>query len=361
MTNKNWYVIGLMSGTSLDGVDLVYVKIDLNKGYHFEIFKTKTINYSEKWKIELQEAFGYSGEKLTKINADYGNFLGDLVNEFIDENEIEKLDFIASHGHTIFHNPEQGYTLQIGSGAHLSARCGKKVICDFRSQDVALNGQGAPLVPIGDQLMFSNYETCLNLGGFANISFDDGIHRIAYDICPVNIVMNYFTRLEGMEYDPEGSIASKGKVHEALLSRLNGLDFYAEQKPKSLGFEFVEEKVLPLILSFNLDLKDILRTWVEHCAYQISLELSSIRIQLEMAEIRCLTTGGGAYNNFLISRIMDISEVDLVIPGEEIIDFKEALIFALLGVLKDSGEVNCLKSVTGADCDHSSGVIYTIL
>ena len=179
MVDKIWHVIGMMSGTSLDGVDLAYVKISRKRAYHFEILKTKSIDYSEIWKNRLTNAFSYSGEKLTKINVDYGLFLGELAGEFIDENNIDNLDFIASHGHTIFHDPAKNYTLQIGSGAHLASKSGVKVICDFRVQDVALGGQGAPLVPIGDQLLFSEYDFCLNIGGFANVSFDANEERIA--------------------------------------------------------------------------------------------------------------------------------------------------------------------------------------
>jgi len=358
MTNKNWHVIGLMSGTSLDGVDLVYVKFNLNQGYTFEVLKKKSVIYSELWKNKLQEAFGYSGEKLTKIDCDYGNFLGDLVLSFIAENEIEKLDFIASHGHTIYHRPEQGFTLQIGSGAHLSAKCNCKVICDFRTQDVALGGQGAPLVPIGDLLLFKAYDFCLNLGGFANISYQDEELRIAYDICPTNIVLNHYTRKIGMEYDNKGIMASKGAVDADLLSALDQLPFYDQDQPKSLGYEFVVDVVLPIIDRFPISTEDILRTYVEHVASQIATVINNVVENKEKNNTRVLVTGGGAFNTFMIDRISSLTESEIVIPSSEIIEFKEAIIFAFLGVLKDMGESNCLKSVTGAYRDHSSGVIY---
>jgi anhydro-N-acetylmuramic acid kinase len=360
MATKTWRVIGLMSGTSLDGVDLAYVKITLNRGYHFEIFKTKSVEYSELWKNKLNAAFSYSGEKLVKLDVDYGNYLGDLVCDFTADNGIEKLDFIASHGHTIFHDPDRGYTLQIGSGSHLSARTGKKVICDFRDQDVALGGQGAPLVPIGDQLLFSEYDLCLNLGGFANISYDNGPGRIAYDICPVNIVLNYYTRKIGLEFDDRGKLASGGRVNSRLLDRLNSLEFYKEDKPKSLGYEFLDKTILPLLEEFDLSMEDVLRTFVEHSAFQISKEINQIASVLNKEKATTLITGGGAYNDFLIKRIRELSTGDIVLPSREIIDYKEALIFALLGVLRDQGEVNCLKSVTGASKDHSSGVVYEV-
>lgn len=360
MMSKNWYVIGLMSGTSLDGVDLAYVKIWRNKGYHFEILETKSVNYSEKWKNKLEDAFRYSGEKLTKLDADYGMFLGELTNDFIVENQIENLDFIASHGHTIFHDPMQHYTLQIGSGAHLAEKVGKKVICDFRVQDVALGGQGAPLVPIGDHLLFSEFDFCLNIGGFANVSFDSGIERKAYDICPTNIVLNHYTRLHGLEYDDKGGIASGGNIHHPLLYRLNALPFYEQQEPKSLGYEYVVDTVLPIIGEFDLTLQDLLRTFVEHIAIQISSSINEVSASFDKESSKLLITGGGAFNDFMIERITKLTNASIVIPSTEIIEFKEAMLFAFLGVLKDQEEVNCLKSVTGAKMDHSSGIIYNI-
>lgn len=360
MENKNWHVIGLMSGTSLDGVDLVYVKIHRNKGYDFEILKTKSVHYSELWKKKLKDAFAFSGEKLTKIDADYGVFLGELVGDFMTEFDIKKVDFLASHGHTIFHDPSQNYTLQIGSGAHLAAKTHLKVICDFRTQDVALGGQGAPLVPIGDQLLFSDYDFCLNIGGFANVSFQNGSERAAYDICPTNIVLNHFTRLDGMEYDEGGKLAATGKVDQSLLIELNALSFYQLARPKSLGYEFVVEFVLPIIEKYSLSLEDVLCTFIEHIAMQISDEINKASKTLNTEKGRMLITGGGAFNKYMIQRIADLAQVEVVIPSREIIEFKEALIFAFLGVLKDQKEVNCLSSVTGAEHDHSSGVIYSI-
>ena len=360
MMNKNWHVIGIMSGTSLDGVDLAYVKISRNRAYDFEILQTKSINYSEIWKNKLQKAFSYSGEKLTKIDAEYGIYLGELVMDFLAENDIEKLDFIASHGHTIFHNPEQNYTLQIGSGAHLSATTGKKVICDFRTQDVALGGQGAPLVPIGDQVLFSNYDFCLNIGGFANVSYDNWADRIAYDICPANIVLNLFTRLEGFDYDDKGRMASKGTVNKQLLEKLDALEFYTQEQPKSLGYEYVVDMILPIFAEFDLTFEDRLRTFVEHIATQIASCINEAATNFDEEELTVLITGGGAFNDFMIQRIKDLTNAQIVIPSRDIIDFKEALLFAFLGVLKDQEEVNCLKSVTGACRDHSSGVIYSV-
>ena len=358
MTNKIWHAIGLMSGTSLDGVDLAYVKFTQNNGYDFEILETESVQYSEKWKKKLISAFSENGENLTWLNAEYGLFLGQCVNEFRARYNIGKIDFVASHGHTIFHRPERGYTLQIGDGGILAAETGLKVICDFRSQDVAFGGQGAPLVPIGDELLFPAYDFCLNLGGFANVSYHDGDERKAFDICPANIVLNEYTRKAGFEYDDRGRMAAEGKLNEDLLGSLNELPFYALQHPKSLGYEFVVETVLPLIDNFGLDLKDVLQTFVEHAAVQISMVIEGVCKNLKKEKANLLVTGGGAFNDYFIERLEHHCVAEVSIPEREIIEFKEALIFAFLGLLKEQGEVNCLKSVTGARKDHSSGLVY---
>lgn len=357
MKNKNWYVIGVMSGTSLDGVDLVFVKFNRDKGYTFEILQKEAFKYSEKWKNRLQDAFHLSGEKLTKLNVDYGQFLGELIQKFWLKNTIDEVDFIASHGHTIFHQPEQKFTLQIGSGAVISAITNCKVICDFRVQDVALGGQGAPLVPIGDQLLFGAYDYCLNLGGFANISFQNKTRREAFDICPVNIVMNHYCRKIGLEYDDKGKIAATGEIQQDLLNELNQLAFYKDDKPKSLGYEFIVEKVLPMIDLYDLPEKDILRTFVEHVGVQIAAVIER-NTPKSNRNSTLFITGGGAFNSFLIKRLASLTTCKVMVPDADIINFKEAIIFAFLGVLKDQNEVNCLKSVTGAKRDHSSGVIF---
>jgi len=354
MKNTTKYIIGVMSGTSLDGLDIVYVKINAAENYSFEIVKAETIFYSNEWKSTLKEGFHLSGEKLVKLDADYGIYLGKTLLNFIEENNIEKLDFIASHGHTIFHNPEKKYTLQIGNGPYITSITGIKTICDFRAQDVALGGQGAPLVPIGDELLFSKYDYCLNLGGFSNISFNKNQQRIAFDICPVNIVLNHYVSGLNLEYDDKGAMASEGNIDNNLLKSLNSLPFYNDAKPKSLGYEFVVETIFPMIENHNLSIKDVLRTFVEHIAIQISKKIDSD------SKKTMLITGGGAFNTFLMARLQSYTDTKLIIPEETIINYKEALVFGLLGLLKDEGKNNCLKSVTGASKDHSSGVVFEI-
>ncbi len=344
------YVIGLMSGTSLDGLDLAYIKFNLNNLRNFKIITAETIAYDTKWHKALKDAYKMSAVELARLDAQYGIYLGEQINHFIKRYHIDRVDLIASHGQTVFHRPESGYTTQIGNGAHINAVTGIKTVCDFRTQDVALGGQGAPLVPTGDRYLFGQYDYCLNIGGFANISFEENNKRLAYDICPANIVLNHYVAKTGLPYDDKGQIAESGKIHTALLDALNNLDFYQSGKPKSLGWEFVTEKILPLIDSYNLEIKDILKTYVEHIAIQIA--------KIPKKDTRMLVTGGGAHNEYLISRIKKHSDSKIVIPGKTLIDYKEALIFGLLGLLKELGKINVFSSVTGSSIDHSSGVIF---
>ncbi len=352
MKKSTKYCIGVMSGTSLDGLDIAYIKFDFETSFHFKIINAVTIPYDSNWKKALKNGFHLSGEALTKLDADYGIYLGDTLKKFITENNIENLDFIASHGHTIYHNPSESYTLQIGNGPYINTITGIKTICDFRTQDVALGGQGAPLVPIGDALLFSEYDYCLNLGGFSNISISLNKQRIAFDICPVNIVLNHYVNSLNIEFDNNGEIASNGSIDLHLLNELNALPFYNATKPKSLGYEFVLETIFPIIDSYKLEIKDILRTFVEHIAQQIAKKIDS------NASKNMLITGGGAYNIFLIERLKSYTKTELIIPKKMLIDYKEALVFGLLGYLKNEDKNNCLKSVTGACKDHSSGIIY---
>lgn len=339
-----------MSGTSLDGIDIVYATYSFDEKWKFNIHNTITFPYSERWKKMLSDLPKESLEFLHNFDEDYSAFLADQIRIFIDANKIVDIDFIASHGHTALHQPENKLTYQIGNRQILANILNQKVICDFRVQDVEYGGQGAPLVPIGDRLLFGEYDFCLNLGGFANISFETNSNRIAYDICPVNIVLNHYVSQLNLEYDDKGGLASKGITNEELLTQLNKLEFYKAEPPKSLGLEWVKANIIPLIDGINLQTEDILRTFVEHIAVQISKTISE-------KDKSVLVTGGGAYNDFLIRRIIDLSKADIVIPTKEIIEFKEALVFGLLGILKDRNEVNCLKSVTGANKNHSSGKI----
>jgi anhydro-N-acetylmuramic acid kinase len=303
--------------------------------------------------LQLKTAVNFSKEALATLNTKYTLLLGSIISKFIDSHHLQNLDAVCSHGHTILHQPQNGFTLQIGNLPEIAAICNQTVVCDFRVQDVQLGGQGAPLVPIGDRLLFSAYDYCLNLGGFSNVSFEVNKKRMAFDISPVNTVLNFYANQLGLDYDDRGKISRSGTVNEALLTQLNALPFYQKPFPKSLGFEFVQETILPIIESNPITVEDKLRTFTEHIALQIALALPSKKGKV-------LLTGGGAYNNFLIERIQEqVPKMEIIIPEHKLLEFKEALIFGLLGILKLRNDVNALSSVTGAKHDHSSGVIYT--
>jgi anhydro-N-acetylmuramic acid kinase len=350
----DYNVIGVMSGTSLDGIDLVYTTfyLDAKSKWSFNIVYSETVAYKKYWRLKLSNLVGCSADQLESIDEEYTLYLSHVIKKFILKNDIKTLDAVCSHGHTALHQPDKKLTYQIGNKSKLAALLNQTVVCDFRVQDVELGGQGAPLVPIGDKLLFSEYDFCINLGGFANISFDKKDERIAYDICPVNIVLNHYVRKFGFEYDDKGKLASKGKINQRLLNQLNVLDFYTDTPPKSLGLEWVNNNIFPIIDSLKLGTTTILRTFVEHVAMQIASEINV------KPKASVLLTGGGVYNDFLVKRIKELTDSGIVVPSANIIEFKEALIFGFLGVLKLRNEVNCLKSVTGALNNHSSGTIF---
>ena len=352
MIKSSYNIVGVMSGTSLDGIDLIYATYEIDKQWSFKTHYAETVKYSKEWKNTLSDLVNHGMEELQVIDIDYSKCLAHIVLDFIAKYKIETIDFIASHGHTALHQPENGITYQIGNKQVLADILNKKVICDFRVQDVEYGGQGAPLVPIGDLLLFSDYDYCINLGGFANISSELNNERIAFDICPVNIVLNYYVSKIGLEFDDRGKLASTGQINHDLLNELNVLKFYNEAPPKSLGLEWVESTIFPLIDSYQLRLEDILCTYIEHIGFQISNVIIKDATKI-------LVTGGGVYNDFLLNRINYYLTNKVLIPNNEIVEFKEALIFGLLGVLKERDEVNCLKSVTGASHDHSSGKILS--
>ena len=352
MFKDSYQVVGVMSGTSLDGVDLVYTTLAYTNKWDFEIHFSETVPYSEYWFKVLSNAVHLPQQELFDLNESYTEELAQIINHFILKNSIKNIDAVCSHGHTVLHQPQNGFTLQIGNLEKLSNLLKQNVVCDFRVQDVELGGQGAPLVPIGDRLLFSQYEYCLNLGGFSNISFEDNSERIAFDISPVNTVMNLYANRLGFAFDDKGILARNGNLNQDLFDELNALSYYKLPYPKSLGIEFVNSVILPILSKFSISEKDVLRTFVEHVAFQISNSIA-----LKNSSI--LITGGGAYNEFLIERMQSfLPELKIVIPDNITLEYKEALVFALLGVLKLRNEINTLSSVTGAKMDHSSGNIY---
>tara|TARA_B100001105_G_scaffold229167_1_gene200617 strand:+ start:6680 stop:7744 length:1065 start_codon:yes stop_codon:yes gene_type:complete len=352
MYNNSIYVIGLMSGTSLDGLDICFVSFKKSNYSKYNIINSKTYRYNEKWIEKLKKSIFLNKQELKKIDIEYGTLISNYLKEFISEFSIDKIDLISSHGHTVFHEPNKGKTLQIGDGKTINKIIKTDVVCDFRTQDVKYKGQGAPLVPIGDLDLFSNYKFCLNLGGFSNVSIKDNNKIKAFDICPVNTVLNHYSKKMGYTFDQDGVLSKKGTVNLDLLNQLNQMSFYNKSGPKSLGIEFVKSKVIPLIDSHILNPKDILRTYIEHISDQISKSIGSY------FNDRILISGGGTYNNTLIDSIKTKVKSKVIVPDSQIIDYKEALIFAYMGLLKSKEKINCLKSVTGAIKDHSSGKIF---
>lgn len=353
MNTTNNFYIGLMSGTSLDGLDIVAARFQYdNQQYHFIIEAAETVDFDVRLRKKLKECTQLSGLDLTQLDHELADFFADSVLNFKEKQNITTSDItlIASHGHTVFHQPRKGITLQIGNGAKLAARTNCDVICDFRIEDVAQGGQGAPLVPVGDDFLFSEYDACINLGGFCNISLKQNEQRIAYDIAPCNLPLNFLSRLLEQEYDKNGKIARSGVVDQQLLDQLNALSYYRQPAPKSLGVEWLREVFYPLFPSGNT--ADTLRTVTEHTAQKIAAVLNSHNCH------NSLFTGGGCYNKFLIERIRAHTACTLNIPNARLVDYKEALIFAFLGYLKNHGKNNVYASVTGGAKDGSYGIFY---
>jgi len=352
MEIKEYKVLGIMSGTSLDGVDIAWINFTRDTKWDFKILEAETIAYPKSWKEKLSTALDLSPIELMELDEEYTDYLASLITLFIQKNKIEGLDAVCSHGHTIKHEPENGLTLQIGNLPHLAELIGEMVICDFRVQDVALGGQGAPLVPIGDKLLFTHYTYCLNLGGFANVSTNNDGVRIAYDICAVNTVLNYYSEKLGSEFDEGGKIARSGKFDPDLKKVLDALPFYKLSAPKSLGIEWVNTSVLPLLRNFEEDIPSLLNTYCQHIASEIVKNIK------DDPEVEVLVTGGGAFNTYLMELLQQKTTAKVSIPASEIINFKEAVIFGFLGVLKLREEINVLSSVTGAENDHCAGIVY---
>ena len=352
MVTKNCNVVGLMSGTSLDGLDIAFCEFRIEENdITFKIINATTYHYSDKEKQNLN-LMNSSAQDLSLADFRFGRFCGEKVAEFLSIHNL-RADFVASHGHTVFHQPENGFTTQIGNGAAISAACGLPVVSDFRSMDVCFGGQGAPLVPVGDLLLFKNYKYCLNLGGIANISIKQANGGIlAFDICPANLVLNKLAEEKGLSFDDGGLIARSGQVNEKLLEELNGFEYYSKISPKSLGKEWVDLVFNPTLNKYEETAENKLATVCEHISIQIA---KNVQFNGEM-----LVTGGGALNLFLIEKIKEKIQIDckVVIPDIELIGFKEALIFAFLGYLRIKNQPNALKSVTGASVSSIGGAIF---
>jgi anhydro-N-acetylmuramic acid kinase len=351
---KKYRVIGIMSGTSCDGLDIALCHFtQKGNGWSYEIDRAITVPYSKEWKEALQSASKLSGLDLLKLHNDYGTYIGEQVKKFT-KGSNKNIDFISSHGHTVFHQPAKGLTFQIGSGACIASVNTLTTVCDFRTLDVALHGQGAPLVPLGDMQLFPDYYYCLNLGGFANISYNWHNKRVAYDICPVNIALNYLAQKKGQDYDKDGAMAEKGQLNQKMLGELNSLKYYSKKYPKSLSREWLESEFLPILEKYQVPVEDKIRTVCEHISMQLAQAVKSPVMK------KILITGGGALNKFLIRLFKQQTKQLIIIPNDNLINYKEALIFAYLGLLRYRYEPNCLSSVTGSRLNHAGGVIFRI-
>ncbi len=352
-------VIGLMSGSSLDGLDIVHVQLSEVRGqWSYEILHANCIPYSEQWSNDLRDAVNKNVGDFLKLHTSYGHYLGEQVNGFIAKHELShQVHFIASHGHTVFHEPQNRTTCQIGDGAAIAAVTGLPVINDLRVMDVALGGQGAPIVPIGDKLLFSNYDYLLNIGGIANVTVQS--KGIAFDICPANQVLNALAAREGKAMDENGDMASVGTLLPGILEELNDAHYYKQLPPKSLSNDAAMEVVFPHLLETDENNFDLLHTAAIHIVQQIVAALKHYLHQKEQATL--LATGGGAFNTFLITELqkaLAASNIIVVVPDARVVKFKEALVMALIGTLRWREEVNVISSVTGATRDSVGGALW---
>jgi anhydro-N-acetylmuramic acid kinase len=353
-------IIGIMSGTSMDGVDLALCEITENQGkYQYNILAAETIAYDERWRLRLSKLNRQDASVFWKTHVYYGKYLGRLVNDFLKKHN-QTADLIGSHGHTVFHLPAENYTAQIGDGAAIYAETNIPTVCDFRSVDIALGGQGAPLVPIGDQMLFGDYQYCLNLGGIANISGMYHDKMLAFDVCPCNIALNRLARNIGKLYDENGELARIGALNEEMLDALNAVEYYKNFGPKSMSREWINTDFWHLTKDQVLSNEDKARTLSEHIAIQISKALYHFvdGEEEKLASQKMLVSGGGAFNSFLIDAIKAETSVQVIVPDENTIQFKEALIFALLGFLRVTNKPNSLASVTGAKSNSIGGALY---
>lgn len=349
---KDYFVIGLMSGTSLDGLDIAYCKFTFDLHWSYNIIAFETIHYSTSFKDKLRKAPSLNTIDIGQLSNEFGLYMAQNILMFVEENSISTIDLVASHGHTVFHEPNKGVTLQIGDPQPIYEAVKVPVAYDFRTQDVALGGQGAPLVPFVDSILFNQCDACLNLGGFSNISFSSKNKRLAFDICPVNIVLNLWATKLGFDYDDKGSLASSGKLNLQLLDELNKLEYYSKSLPKSLGWEWVENTVIPILEKYNLAEVDIMRTFSEHVAIQMVSAFDAYSLR------SVLISGGGVYNKFIIQRMKQLSSNTLFKIEPKLIETKEAMAFAFLGLMRLKKQNNIESSVTGAVKDHCSGKIY---
>lgn len=374
--------IGIMSGSALDGLDIVFVEFHENaRTWTYEVLACATNEYSKEWREKLLGATGLKALDYQLLHIDYGHYIGQQVNAFIEQHALQyKVQLIASHGHTTFHVPARKMTGQLGDGAAIAAETGINVVNELRAMDMALGGHGAPIVPIGEKLLLNDYHLFLNLGGIANLSYSQPDNYTAFDICPANRVLNMLVNKKGRAYDDKGQIAASGKLRTDLLGSLDNLEYYRMPFPKSLANDFGTDVVFPMVSGSGISVEDGLRTYVEHIAIQVrngvekvlapsfaeataglAAVASAKAAEPATADRKLLVTGGGAHNEFLVERLTEHLKavgVTVVVPGKELVDFKEAIVMALIGVLRWREENNVFSSVTGASRDSIGGCVW---
>ncbi len=354
-------VIGLMSGSSLDGLDIAYVQLEEVRGsWTYQLLQSTCIPYPIEWRLKLQHAATIPVGDFLKLHTSYGRYLGTQVKSFIVENNLDhKVHFIASHGHTVFHEPQHHTTFQLGDGASLAAVAELPVISDLRSLDVALGGQGAPIVPIGDKLLFGHYDYLLNIGGIANMTVWHNGEPVAFDICAANQILNGLAERDGMTMDEGGAIAAGGELLVGVLEELNNAAYYKKVAPKSLSNEEARQIVFPILLESDHNTADMLHTATKHIAQQIAAAVAKYPHGKDSANM--LVTGGGAFNTFLVTCLqkeLAAYNVAVSIPDEGTVQYKEAIVMALIGTLRWREETNVLSSVTGASKDSVGGAMW---
>lgn len=351
MSVSNQYILGIMSGTSCDGLDFCLTSFsEQENAYTYNIIQTHSFSYSNQWKQRLQGAYHLSGKELKRLEFDFTKLQIEYIEIFRQLYPDLIIDLIATHGHTVFHSPDVGYTFQMTFGGLIAEQTKITTVCNFRDQDVFLGGQGAPLVPIGDMHLFKAYDACINLGGFANISYQENGKRIAYDLCPFNILMNTEALKLNLPFDEGGLLAASGCVIPDLLNHLNQLSYYRQTHPKSLSVEDLKTNYLNPLEQYKGSPQDNLATLVEHYVCVISKSINN--------KDQVLLTGGGVFNNFFVDNLKKVCKSQITVPSKALVEFKEALIFAFLGYLRLRNRVNVLSSVTGSRTNHSSGQIY---
>ncbi len=362
-------ILGLMSGSSLDGLDIACCRFGLKRGekeeveIEWELVKAVTVPFSDKWVARLANLPTQSALAFAKTHTYFGHYMAELVNAFLEKHDITP-DYIASHGHTIFHHPDKLMTTQIGDGGALAANTGYTVICDFRTQDIALNGEGTPIAPAADLYLFSDYDFLLNIGGIANITLNDAAGPIAFDIAPANQVLNMLAQQKGMPYDHNGELAASGQLNDSLLSTVNQNDYYQQSWPKSLDNQWIHQNVFPVYQNHDAALEDKLHTACHHLAEQTAKAIDQLIAQkkLNKSSYQLLATGGGALNAFLMDCIRqhcnEKHSIEVVVPSIDIVLYKEAILMGLMGLLRVEGIVNCFSSVTGAKMDTVGGAVY---